>query len=72
MFIILYCCDQFTDDFEHSDIFKLGSVDHLLTEIKKKLNLHLDSRNVKEGMAAHEILEQDMYGSGLGCDVSNF
>lgn len=40
--------------------------------MKKKLNIHLDPRNIQEGMTVHEILESDMYGSGLGCNVSYF
>ncbi|KAL4104815.1 hypothetical protein QTP88_020091 [Uroleucon formosanum] len=55
-------------DAEHlKAIFKIGSIERLLLEIKKKLNLHLDQRNLRSGMSVHDILESEMYGQGLGC-----
>ncbi|XP_016658226.1 protein maelstrom homolog [Acyrthosiphon pisum] len=55
-------------DAEHlKSIFKIGSIERLLLEVKKKLNLHLDQRNLRSGMSVHEILESEMYGQGLGC-----
>jgi len=50
-------------------IFKIGSIERLLLEVKKKLNLHLDQRNLRSGMSVHDILESEMYGHGLGCMV---
>jgi len=54
-------------DFECSNVFKVGSIERLLIEIRKKFNYHLDSRSVQEGMSVRAILESDMYGTGLGC-----
>jgi hypothetical protein len=49
--------------------FKIGSVQHLLLEMKKKICLHLNCQNLKSEMSVDKILELDMYGHGLGCKV---
>ena len=57
------------DDERCKSIFKIGSVQQLLLEIKKKLNLHLNPQNLRSGNSVCDILESDMYGFGLGCKV---
>lgn len=53
---------------EHcKSIFKIGSIEQLLLEIKKKMNLHLEHQNLRPGMSVCDILEHDFYGLGLGC-----
>lgn len=51
-------------------VFKVGSLERLFTEINKKLNIHLNERNIRSGMSVREILEAGMYGHGIGCSVS--
>lgn len=53
-------------------VFKIGSAEKLLLEIKKKLNIHLDPQNLSSGRSVNDILELDMYGCGLGCKVCLF
>ncbi|CAI6354049.1 unnamed protein product [Macrosiphum euphorbiae] len=55
------------DDEGCKSIFKIGSVQNLFLEIKKKLNLHLNPQNLRSGNSVCDILESDMYGFGLGC-----
>ncbi|XP_026806579.1 protein maelstrom 1-like [Rhopalosiphum maidis] len=56
------------DDAKHyKPIFKIGSINQLLLEIKKKINVHLDPQNIRPGMSVQDILESDMFGHGLGC-----
>lgn len=57
------------DDERSKSIFKIGSLEKLFLEIKKKLNLHMDSQDLSSGKSVHDILEFDMYGFGLGCKV---
>eukprot|EP00102_Acyrthosiphon_pisum_P013594 XP_008183232.2 PREDICTED: protein maelstrom 2 [Acyrthosiphon pisum] len=48
--------------------FKIGSVEKLLLEIKKKLNPNFDMQNLRSVNSVHRILESDTtYGYGLGC-----
>ncbi|KAL4097425.1 hypothetical protein QTP88_022207 [Uroleucon formosanum] len=57
-------------DAEHCrSIFKIGSIEKLLLEIKKKLNLDLDPQSLKSGNSIRDILESDMFGYGLGCKI---
>ncbi|CAI6374378.1 unnamed protein product [Macrosiphum euphorbiae] len=51
------------DDERCKSIFKIGSVQKLLLEIKKKLNLHLNPQNLRSGNSVCDILES----YGLGC-----
>lgn len=56
------------DGAEHyKSVFKIGSINQLLLEIKKKMKLNLDPQNIRPGMSVHDILESDMFGRGLGC-----
>lgn len=50
-------------------IFKVGSLELLFLEIKKKMNLHLDVRSIKPEWSVDKILNSRMYefGLGLGC-----
>jgi len=60
----------FKVDAEHcKSIFKIGSIEQLLLEIKKKMNLHLNHQNLRPEMSICNILEHDFYGQGLGCMV---
>ncbi|XP_025203187.1 protein maelstrom homolog isoform X2 [Melanaphis sacchari] len=53
---------------EHcKSMFKIGSIEQLLLEIKKKMNLQLDQQNSRLGLSVTNILESDLYGKGLGC-----
>ncbi|XP_060868296.1 protein maelstrom homolog isoform X2 [Metopolophium dirhodum] len=58
---------EIVDDERSKSIFKIGSVERLLFEIKKKINLNLDTQNLRSGNSVNDILESDMYGYGLGC-----
>lgn len=58
----------FTDDYK--SVFKIGSLNCLFYEIKKKLKLHLNTKIIETEFSARHILERDMYGKGLGCSVS--
>jgi len=61
---------HFIVDAEHvKSIFKIGSIERLFIEIKKKLNLNVNIQNLKSGNSVRDILESDMYGFGLGCKV---
>lgn len=55
-------------------MFKIGSVEELLSQIIQKMNIHLDPRRLNSheysNISVHDILEADMYGRGLGCVVS--
>lgn len=62
-----YPPDKSIDGESCKSIFKIGSVERLLLEIKKKLNLNLDTQNLRSGNSVNDILESDMYGYGLGC-----
>lgn len=53
----------------YKSVFKIGSINQLLLEIKKKMKLNLDPQNIRPGMSVHDILESDMFGRGLGCMV---
>lgn len=55
-------------------MFKIGSVEELLSQIILKMKIHLDAQslnsNIYSNLSIHDILEADMYGRGLGCVVS--
>jgi len=64
---------HFIVDAEHCrSIFKIGSIEKLLLEIKKKLNIDLDPQSLRSGNSIHDILESSMFGYGLGCEVILF
>jgi len=69
---LIYFSYFIVDDERCKSIFKIGSVEKLLLEIKKKLNLNLDTQNLRSGNSVHDILESDMYRYGVGCEVILF
>jgi len=69
---LTYLSHFLVDAERYKSIFKIGSIENLLLEIKKKLNLELDPQNLRSGISIHEIIESDMYGWGLGCKVILF
>ncbi|XP_008185055.1 protein maelstrom 2 [Acyrthosiphon pisum] len=55
------------DDERCKSIFKIGNVEGLFLEIKKKINLNMNIQNLISENSVLDILESDMYGYGLGC-----
>jgi len=52
-----------------SSVFKIGSLERLLLEIQKKLKINLNSEFVLSELSVNDVLESDLYGYGLGCNL---
>lgn len=64
---------MFTDDSNYSkSVFKIGSVERLLLEMKTKYKMYLNHQNSRFNITINDILEADIYGSGLACKVHGF
>lgn len=64
---------MFTDDSNYSrSVFKIGSVERLLLEMKIKLKYYMNQQNSRFSVSINDILEADIYGCGLACAVNGF
>lgn len=64
---------MFTDDSNYiKSVFKIGSIERLLLEMKTKFKMYWSQQNVRFNVTINDILETDIYGSGLACNVNGF
>lgn len=64
---------MFTDDSNYSkSVFKIGSVERLLLEMKTKYKMYWNQQNSRFNITINDILEADIYGFGLACKVNGF